>query len=175
MPIDSDPNTPDRARETTPAPDGQDSPEAQASSETPGSREPRDGQEAAAFRQEQIAEHVRYQRAADATYQAAARQTWARAVSGLRAAWEQYAEEISGTDPAHSAHPGRRRLGWQRQPQTHPGTERRSRQGVRRTHPRPDHFICREAGTRSIPATGKRTTSHSAKHRPDQGLHGAGR
>jgi hypothetical protein len=69
---------PDRARETPATP------------ETPGNREARDEPETAAFRQEQIAEHVRYQHAADAAYRAAARQTWTEAVSGLRAAWEEH-------------------------------------------------------------------------------------
>jgi hypothetical protein len=81
VPIDSDPDTPDHAREVPAAP------------ETPGSREPRDGPEAAAFRQEQIAEHVRYQRVADAAYEAAARQTWAEAAPGLRNAWEEHKEK----------------------------------------------------------------------------------
>ena len=82
MPIDSDPDTPDRARETSAAP------------ETPRSLEPRDGPEAAAFREEQIAEHARYQRVADAAYQAAGRQTWTEAVPDLRAAWEEHAEKF---------------------------------------------------------------------------------
>ncbi len=82
MPIDSDPDTPDRARDTPAAP------------ETPGSREPRDGPEAADFRQQQIAEHVRYHRVADAAYQAAAKQAWAEAVPGLRAAWEEHTEKF---------------------------------------------------------------------------------
>jgi hypothetical protein len=78
VPIDSAPDTPDRARETPDAP------------ETPPNEEPRDGPEAAAFREQQIAEHVRYQRAADSAYQAAARQAWAKAVPDLRAAWEEH-------------------------------------------------------------------------------------
>jgi hypothetical protein len=82
VPIDSDPDTPDRARETPAVP------------ETPGSREPRDGPEAAAFRQQQIAEHARYHRVADAAYQTAARQTWAKAVPDLRAAWEAHKEKF---------------------------------------------------------------------------------
>jgi hypothetical protein len=94
VPIDSDPDTPDRARQTPAAPDRQGSPDAQASPETTGSREPRDGPEAAAFRQEQIAEHARYQRIADAAYHAAGKQTWAEAVPGLRIAWEQYRERF---------------------------------------------------------------------------------
>jgi hypothetical protein len=60
VPIDSDPDTPDRARETPATP------------EAPTSREPRDGPEAAAFRQQQIAEHARYQCAAADAYHAAA-------------------------------------------------------------------------------------------------------
>jgi hypothetical protein len=59
VPIDSDPDMPDRARDTPDAP------------KTPTSPQPRDGPEAAAFREQQIAEHLRYQRAADAAYQAA--------------------------------------------------------------------------------------------------------
>ena len=82
MPIDSDPDTPDRARETLAGP------------ETPDGREPRDGLEAAAFRQQQIAEHARYHRVADAAYQAAARQAWAKAVPDLRAAWEEHTEKF---------------------------------------------------------------------------------
>lgn len=94
MPIDSDPDTPDRARETPAAPDRPGSPDAQASPETPGSREPRDGPEAAGFRQQQMAEHVRYQRVVDAAYQAAAGQARAKAVPGLRAAWEEHGEKF---------------------------------------------------------------------------------
>jgi hypothetical protein len=82
VPIDSEPDTPDRAGETPTAP------------ETPGSREPRDGPEAAGFREQQIAEHVRYQRTADAAYEAAARQAWAKAIPGLRAAWEEHREKF---------------------------------------------------------------------------------
>ena len=82
MPIDSDPDIPARARETPAAP------------ETPGSRKPRDGPEAADLRQQQIAEHVHYQRVADAAYQAAARQAWTEAVPGLRAAWEEHRERF---------------------------------------------------------------------------------
>ena len=82
MPIDSDPDTPGRARE------------APATPETPVSPEPRDGPEAAAFREQQVAEHVRYQRAADAVYQDAARQAWAKAVPDLRAAWEEHKEKF---------------------------------------------------------------------------------
>ena len=94
MPIDSDPDTPDHARETTAAP------------ETPASPEPRDGPEAAALRQQQIAEHARYQRAADAAYQTAARQTWAEAIPGLRAAWGEHTEKYSErTRPTPDAQP----------------------------------------------------------------------
>jgi hypothetical protein len=94
VPIDSDPDTPDHAREVPAAP------------ETPGSREPRDGPEAAAFRQEQIAEHVRYQRVADAAYEAAARQTWAEAAPGLRNAWEEHRERFpEGTRPTPHTQP----------------------------------------------------------------------
>ena len=82
MPIDSDPDTPGRARE------------APATPETPVSPEPRDGPEAAAFREQQVAEHVRYQRAADAVYQDAARQAWAKAVPDLGAAWEEHKEKF---------------------------------------------------------------------------------
>jgi hypothetical protein len=106
VPIDSDPDTPDRARQTPAAPDRQGSPDAQASPETTGSREPRDGPEAAAFRQEQIAEHARYQRIADAAYHAAGKQTWAEAVPGLRIAWEQYRERFpEQTRPAPRTQP----------------------------------------------------------------------
>lgn len=93
MPIDSDPDTPDRTGET-PAPDRQGSPDVQASPETPGSREPRDGTEAATFRQQQIAEHARYRRVVDATYQDAARQAWAKATPDLRAVWEEHQEKF---------------------------------------------------------------------------------
>jgi hypothetical protein len=82
MPIDSDPDTPDYARETPDAP------------ETPGSRGPRDGPEAAGFRQQQIAEHARYHRVADAAYQSAARRAWAQAVPDLRAAWAEHTEKF---------------------------------------------------------------------------------
>jgi hypothetical protein len=92
VPIDSDPDTPDRARETPATPDTPGSPDAQASPETPGRRAPRDGPEAAGLRQQQIAEHVRYHRVIDAAYQAAASQAWAKAVPELRAAWEEHGE-----------------------------------------------------------------------------------
>jgi hypothetical protein len=82
VPIDSDPDTPDRARQTPAGPD------------TPGGPDPRHGPEAAAFRQQQIAEHVRCQHAADAAYQADARQAWAQAVPDLRAAWEEHKEHF---------------------------------------------------------------------------------
>jgi hypothetical protein len=94
VPIDSDPDTPDRARETPAAPDRQGSPDAAASPESPGGREPRYGPEGTAFRQQQIAEHARYQRVADTAYQAAARQAWAEAAPGLRAAWEEHREKF---------------------------------------------------------------------------------
>jgi hypothetical protein len=99
VPIDSDPDRSDRARETP------------ATAETPGGREPGaresgGGPEAAAFRQEQIAEHVRYQRAADAAYQAAARQAWAKAVPGLHAVWEEHTEKFpERTRPAPRTQP----------------------------------------------------------------------
>lgn len=90
MPIDSDPDMPDPACESPGAPE---------TSEAPGGREPRDGTEAAAFRQQQIAEHARYHRVADAAYQAAARQTWATAVPDLRAAWEEHKEKFPERTP----------------------------------------------------------------------------
>jgi hypothetical protein len=82
VPIDSESDASDRARETPAAP------------ETPDSRGPRDGSGEAAFRERQIAEHARYHRAADAAYQAAARKTWAQAAPGLRAAWEEHTEKF---------------------------------------------------------------------------------
>jgi hypothetical protein len=82
VPIDSDPDEPDRARESPTA------------VETPGRREPRDEPEAAGLREQQIAERARYQRVADAAYQAAARQVWAQAVPGLRAGWEEHKEKF---------------------------------------------------------------------------------
>jgi len=94
VPIDSDPDTPDRARETPATP------------EAPTSREPRDGPEAAAFRQQQIAEHARYQCAVADAYHAAAPQAWARAVPDLRAAWEEHKEKFpEGTRPAPRTQP----------------------------------------------------------------------
>jgi hypothetical protein len=106
VPIDSDPDTPDRARETPAAPDRQASPDAQASPETPGSREPRDAPEAAGFRQQQIAEHARYHRVVDAAYQAAAKQAWAKAVPELHAAWEEHTEKYpEQTRPTPHAQP----------------------------------------------------------------------
>jgi hypothetical protein len=39
-------------------------------------------------------EHARYQRVADAAYQAAARQAWAQAVPGLRGAWDDHTEKF---------------------------------------------------------------------------------
>jgi hypothetical protein len=42
------------------------------------------------FRQQQLAEHARYRHVVDADYQAAARDAWATAVPGLRAAWEEH-------------------------------------------------------------------------------------
>jgi hypothetical protein len=120
VPIDSDPDTPDRARETPAAPewrgspDGQPEPEArhspdaqhrqeaphpseaQHTPEARGRREPSDEAEASEesdFRHRQIAEHVRYQHVVDAAYEAfEARQKWAEAVPGLRAAWEEHKE-----------------------------------------------------------------------------------
>jgi hypothetical protein len=68
--------------------------EAQDDAETAGSRQPRNGGEAVALWQQQIAEHARYQQAADAAYQVAARQEWANAVPGLRAAWEEHRERF---------------------------------------------------------------------------------
>jgi hypothetical protein len=108
VPIDSDPDTPDRARETAAAPDrrgGPDShadreaqhgPEAQDGPESQRSREPRDGpgaSEVPDFRKQQIAEHARYHRVVDAEYQAfEARRAWNEAVPGLRATWEEHKE-----------------------------------------------------------------------------------
>lgn len=87
MPIDSDPDPPDLARETPAKPDRQDrrdSPDVPVRPQAADSRETRDGTEATEFRQQQIAEHARYQQVVDAAYQAAARQTWAKAVPDLR-------------------------------------------------------------------------------------------
>ncbi len=120
MPIDFDPDTPDRARETPAAPDRRGSPDGQTEPEarhspdaqhrreaphpsevqhTPearGRREPRDEAEASEeseFRHRQIAEHVRYQHVVDAAYEAfEARQKWTEAVPRLRAAWEEHKE-----------------------------------------------------------------------------------
>src|SRR5262245_51863304 len=75
------------------SPAGRADPEARASPGAPGSREARDGPAAADFRQRQLAENARYQRAADAAYQAhEARQAWAEAVTGLRETWEGHKE-----------------------------------------------------------------------------------
>ncbi|MGH3281035.1 MAG: hypothetical protein ACRDNW_18140, partial [Trebonia sp.] len=53
-----------------------------------------DGPEAAGFRQRQLAEHARYQRAVEAAYHAHdARQAWAEAVPKLREAWAQHQEK----------------------------------------------------------------------------------
>lgn len=113
MPIDSGPDRPDRAREVRAAPlEGQGGPEAG------GARESRGGAEAAAFRQRQVAEHARYQRVVDAVYQAAAREAWAEAVPGLRAAWEEHKRSypergrpVPGARPdAKGAGHGHRRL-----------------------------------------------------------------
>jgi hypothetical protein len=88
VPIDSDPDTPDRARETPAALDRQ------ASPETPGSRE------------QQIAEHVRYHRVVDAAYQGAAKQAWAKTVPELHAAWEEHTEKYpERTRPTPHAQP----------------------------------------------------------------------
>lgn len=88
MPIDSAPDTPDRARETPAGPDGHDSLDA------PSRWEARDGPEAADFRRQQIAEHVHYQHDVDAAYQAYdARRAWAEAVPELREAWEEHKEK----------------------------------------------------------------------------------
>lgn len=104
MPIDSDPDGADRARETAP-PNGRDAPErrgdpdARADAEAPTSREQGgrtadDAPEAAGFRQRQLAEHARYQRDVDAAYEAdEARRTWAEAVPKLREAWAEHQEK----------------------------------------------------------------------------------
>ena len=98
MPIDSDFDMPNRAQETA-APDRRGTPDVQTNLETQRSREaqqreePHDGAEAAGFRQQQIAEHVRYYRVVDAEYQTfEARQAWNEAVPGLRATWEEHKE-----------------------------------------------------------------------------------
>ena len=89
MPIDSDPDGPDRARETPAAPDGQRNPDA----EPPGKGETRDGPQTADFRQRQLAEHARYQRVVKAADQAhEARQAWAEAAPKLQEAWERHKE-----------------------------------------------------------------------------------
>ncbi|HET9082714.1 MAG TPA: hypothetical protein VFO01_19640 [Trebonia sp.] len=96
MPIDSGPDGPGRVPETPAAPDRQARPDVPDRPEAPGTRAPRAGPgvpDATAFRQEQIAEHLRYQRLADATCQAAARETWARAAPDLRVAWEEHKEK----------------------------------------------------------------------------------
>lgn len=106
MPIDSDPDGPAQDRETPAAPDRQagpydpDRPQEKASPEGPegpegrAGREPRDratSPDDPAFRQRQLAEHLRYRHLVDAADQAAqARQAWAQAVPDLRAAWEEH-------------------------------------------------------------------------------------
>jgi hypothetical protein len=72
---DSDPDSPEHARET------------------PGDPETRDastGPDAPDIRPRQVAEQVRYRGVVDAAYQAAARDAWARAVPELRSAWEDH-------------------------------------------------------------------------------------
>jgi hypothetical protein len=98
VPIDSDPDEPDLARESPTA------------VETPGRREPRNEPEAAGLREQQIAERARYQRAADAAYQAAARQVWAQAVPGLRAGWEEHKETFP--EPSRPTLPAQPDGGW---------------------------------------------------------------
>ncbi len=134
MPIDFDPDTPDRARETPAAPDRRGSPDGQTEPEarhspdaqhrreaphpsevqhTPearGRREPRDQAEASEeseFRHRQIAEHVRYQHVVDAAYEAfEARQKWAEAVPKLRATWEEHKERYpEQSRPTPQTHP----------------------------------------------------------------------
>lgn len=101
MPIDSDPDPPDRAHETPTPSDWRGRPDGRADAEIPGSREARDGPTAAAFRQRQIAEHVRYQLVADATYEAHdAHQAWAGAVCKLRETWEEHNKKYPGRSRA---------------------------------------------------------------------------
>jgi hypothetical protein len=88
MPIDFDPGPPGRARDTLATPDSQSSPE------IPDGREPRDGPAGPGLRQRQIAEHVRYRGVVDTAYQDAARQAWAKAVTDLRAAWDEHREKF---------------------------------------------------------------------------------
>ena len=49
-----------------------------------------DAADAPGLRERQLAEHDRYQKAVEASYQEAARDSWARAVPELRAAWEDH-------------------------------------------------------------------------------------
>ena len=93
-PGNADPDTPDRALDTS------------VEAGSPADLEPRNGPEAVAFREQQIAEHVRYQRVADAAYRAAARETWANSVPDLRAAWEEHKEKFpEQTHPAPRTQP----------------------------------------------------------------------
>lgn len=97
MPIDSDPDIPARAHETRTAPHRPGSPDVQASPQAPGSPEVHRRQDAADFRQQQIAEHLRSRRVVATTYESfEAREAWAEAVPHLRAAWEEHKERYPG-------------------------------------------------------------------------------
>jgi hypothetical protein len=94
VPIDSDPDPPDRSHETPAASDRRGSPDGRADAEGPVSQGTCDESTAGDFRQRQIAEHGRYQFAADAAYRAyEARQAWAEAVPKLRENWEEHKEK----------------------------------------------------------------------------------
>lgn len=90
MPIDSDSDMPDDAREAAASPDsrdvrdqpdGQDRPDAGDVSTNPDTQE---------IRQRQLAAHGRDRQVVDSAYQASSGDAWAEAVPKLRAAWDEH-------------------------------------------------------------------------------------
>jgi hypothetical protein len=94
VPIDSDPDDPERARGTRASADAPDAPDAAGRPDAPhasADRAPRDASQVAAFRERQRAAHARYREQVEASDQAyAARQAWAEAVPELRASWAEH-------------------------------------------------------------------------------------
>jgi hypothetical protein len=82
VPIDSDPEDPDRTPGNHPASDNHPTPA--------GNPDVAGGPGAPDLRERQLAEHARYQHLVDSTYEAAARETWAKAAPELRATWEEH-------------------------------------------------------------------------------------
>jgi hypothetical protein len=105
VPVDSDPDSPDHARETRADPESRDIQETPRRADiadrgTPQTSDASTRADAPDIRQRQVAEQVRYRQVADAVYQAAARDAWARAVPELRAAWEDHKQRYP--EPSHA-------------------------------------------------------------------------